>query len=341
EKFKRNRFLPSSYIEKTKEFFDRYGAKTMVIARFVGFLRAAAPFLSGASKTRFREFIFFDFLGASAWTLVFALGGFYLGESFSLVEKYIGRGGVILFLSIVAVLVGRKVITSTVKAAQNLSRRYAGELLLSLSFLSGLGLIVYLSREARQADIIFELEILRFLSSMSNDFLTIVFAIFTAFGSGYFVTFTIIAALFAFILRKRYYEGLLFAVAVAISNLLSAILKIVIRTERPKIPLIVEPLRSFSFPSGHVVASSLIFWVLGWIIFRESKGRLKWLSFLFFAIPLGVGLSRLYFGYHWPVDVLGGYAVSFTVFSFWVYFYEKGLLRRKAASYGKDFHRNQ
>ncbi|MCX7831559.1 MAG: DedA family protein, partial [Actinobacteria bacterium] len=47
EKFKRNRFLPSSYIEKTKEFFDRYGAKTMVIARFVGFLRAAAPFLSG------------------------------------------------------------------------------------------------------------------------------------------------------------------------------------------------------------------------------------------------------------------------------------------------------
>lgn len=319
---KRN-LMPESYVEATERFFGRFGARTMVFARFVGFLRAAAPFLAGASGIRLASFLLYDFIGALAWTLVFSLGGYFLGEGFVIFEKYIGRGGVILFLGALTLIFGRSVIKLTLKTIDSVKRRYLGELFLSLSFLSGLGLVFFLGREAKQKDVSFEMEVLKSLVSFRNDFLTVFFAVFSAFGSGYFVAFLSLVSITVFAIRKRFRDALLFLVAVVSSNALGALLKIIFRTERPDVPLISAPIEGFSFPSGHVVASSLIFWVLAWIALREIKGKLKYLSTFLFAIPILVGLSRLYFGFHWPLDIFGGYAVSFIVFSFWVYFYEK------------------
>lgn len=324
---KRN-LLPPSYVEATERFFQRYGAKTMVFARFVGFLRAAAPFLAGASRIRLASFLFYDFIGALAWTLVFSLGGYFLGEGFIIVEKYIGRGGVILFLGVLTLFFGRSIIKLTLRTIDSVKRRYLSELFLSLSFLAGLGLVFFLGREAREKDISFEMEILKSLIYLRNDFLTVMFAVFSALGSGYFVTFISFVSISVFAIRKRYRDALLFLAAVVSSNALGAILKITFRTERPDVPLISAPTEGFSFPSGHVVASSLIFWVIGWMVFRELKGILRYLSGVLFAIPVLVGLSRLYFGFHWPLDVFGGYAVSFIVFSFWIYFYEKKSLEK-------------
>lgn len=311
------------YFEMARGFFDRYGAKTMLVARFVGFLRAVAPFLAGTSKMSTIKFVFYDFIGALVWSTVFSLGGYYLGESFGVVEKAIGRGGVVLFLALLAVFFGRSVIKSALKTVETIRKRHLKEIILSLSFLSGAGMVYYLGKEARQADVTAELNFLKWFSSLQNDYLTIIFTFLTSLGSGYFVIMVSVISLFSLVLKKRYTESLLFLLAAGASTFLSALLKIIYRTERPDIHGIGVKIDSFSYPSGHVVASSLIFWVLGWIIFRELKGAGKYVSLIFFVIPLGVGISRLYFGYHWPVDVLGGYALSFTIFSFWVYFYEK------------------
>jgi undecaprenyl-diphosphatase len=299
----RLKLILPDHLNQASEFLKRYGSKTIIVARFIGFL----------------------------WATFFLLGGFYLGESFTLIERYLGRAGSVAILVILAFVFGRKLILNAVKTLETARKRYLAEIWLGLSFLSGLGLLVYLGREAREYDILVEMKFLNWLVALRNDWLTLIFTLLTSLGSGYFVFLFVVAAVFVFLLRKRYFDALLFSLAVVISSGLGSLLKLIIKTGRPNIPLISVPLYSFSFPSGHVIASSIVFWVMGWIIFREAQTSGRYLALFFFLLPLGVGFSRLYFGYHWPVDIAGGYAVAFIIFSFWVYFYEQGRRRRGEA----------
>lgn len=329
EHLRRLKFILPDYLDQARVFFGRYGSKSMIIARFIGFLRAAAPFLAGATPVPLKEFLLYDFIGAMSWTVFFSMGGYYLGESFTVIEKYMGRVGAVALLVLAALIFGRKLILNAVRSLETARKRYVAEIWLGLSFLSGLGLLVYLGREAREADILLEMKFLRWLVAVRSDWLTLCFTFLTSLGSGYFIVLFTLAAAFAFLLRRRYFDALLFSLAVAVSSGFGALLKLILRTERPDVPLITVPQETLSFPSGHVVSSSIIFWVTGWIVFRETHGLLKYISILLFLLPLGVGFSRLYFGYHWPVDVAGGYALAFIIFSFWVYFYEQGLKKRR------------
>jgi len=325
EHAKRLKLVLPDYLDQAGFFFKQYGSKTMIIARFIGFLRAAAPFLAGSTSVPLREFLIYDLIGALSWAAFFSLGGYYLGESFSLFEKYIGRMGTVALLVVAALIFGRRLIAHAVKGLETARKRYVAEIWLGLSILTGLGLLVYLGREAREADVFLEMQFLKWLVAVRSDWLTLIFTFLTSLGSGYFIVLFTMAAVFVFLLRRRYFDALLFSLAVALSSVFGSLLKLILRTERPDVPLISVPQETLSFPSGHVVSSSIIFWVTGWIVFREARGLLKYLSILLFLFPLGVGFSRLYFGYHWPVDVAGGYALAFVVFSVWVYFYEQGL----------------
>jgi membrane protein DedA with SNARE-associated domain len=64
-------------------FFERHGAKAILIGRFVGIVRAVAPFLAGASGMRLRAFLPWSLLGTAAWAFTFTLVGYAFHESFS------------------------------------------------------------------------------------------------------------------------------------------------------------------------------------------------------------------------------------------------------------------
>jgi membrane-associated protein len=68
------------YVEKTQRFYDKYGAKTMVLARFVPIVRTFAPFLAGVGKMPIRKFLFYIILGAILWVSVFVLVGYAFGQ---------------------------------------------------------------------------------------------------------------------------------------------------------------------------------------------------------------------------------------------------------------------
>ena len=68
------------HLKKTEEFFIRYGGVTIVIARFVPFIRTFAPFLAGVGKMNYRWFITYNVLGAILWVLGFVLAGYFLGS---------------------------------------------------------------------------------------------------------------------------------------------------------------------------------------------------------------------------------------------------------------------
>ncbi len=79
------------HLETTEEYFTRYGGLTIVIARFVPFIRTFAPFLAGVGKMRYSHFITYNITGAVLWILAFTLAGYFFGsipvvqENFSLI----------------------------------------------------------------------------------------------------------------------------------------------------------------------------------------------------------------------------------------------------------------
>jgi membrane-associated protein len=90
-------------LHRVEGFFDRHGPKAILIGRFVGIVRAVAPFLAGASGLRLRTFLPWSILGTAAWAATFTLIGYAFHRSFSAAAELVTRGA--LALAVVAALV--------------------------------------------------------------------------------------------------------------------------------------------------------------------------------------------------------------------------------------------
>ena len=76
-------------LARVDEFFDRHGGKAILVGRFVGLVRAVAPFLAGASGMRLRSFLPWSLLGTAAWATTFTLVGYAFHDSFSTAAKHL------------------------------------------------------------------------------------------------------------------------------------------------------------------------------------------------------------------------------------------------------------
>ena len=74
------RFLNRKHLERTHQFYERYGGKTIVIARFVPIVRTFAPFVAGIGKMTYGHFLSFNVIGGAAWVLGFTMAGFWFGN---------------------------------------------------------------------------------------------------------------------------------------------------------------------------------------------------------------------------------------------------------------------
>ncbi|MDR2725767.1 MAG: DedA family protein [Candidatus Adiutrix sp.] len=73
------RFLKKKYLDRTQAFYDKYGAQTIVIARFVPIVRTFAPFVAGIGRMHYRRFIFFNVAGAILWNFLLLGAGYLFG----------------------------------------------------------------------------------------------------------------------------------------------------------------------------------------------------------------------------------------------------------------------
>jgi membrane-associated protein len=74
------RFLDRAALQKTHNFYDKHGGKTIVLARFIPVVRTFAPFVAGASTMSFTRFQLFNVLGALIWVLLLVLLGYFFGN---------------------------------------------------------------------------------------------------------------------------------------------------------------------------------------------------------------------------------------------------------------------
>ncbi len=77
---KDSRIFRKEYIDRTHRFFEKYGGKTIVIARFVPIVRTFAPFLAGVGEMSYPRFAMYNVTGALLWVMVCVLGGYFFGN---------------------------------------------------------------------------------------------------------------------------------------------------------------------------------------------------------------------------------------------------------------------
>ncbi|MGO8690684.1 MAG: DedA family protein [Thermoguttaceae bacterium] len=74
------RFLKREHLDRTHRFFEKYGGKTIILARFVPIVRTFAPFVAGVGAMNYGRFLLYDVPGGMAWVSIFVVGGYLLGS---------------------------------------------------------------------------------------------------------------------------------------------------------------------------------------------------------------------------------------------------------------------
>ncbi|HBU69422.1 MAG TPA: DedA family protein [Elusimicrobia bacterium] len=72
--------IKKDYIDKTHKFYEKYGSKTIVFARFVPIVRTFAPFVAGVGTMGYLKFATYNVVGGIVWVALFVLGGYYFGN---------------------------------------------------------------------------------------------------------------------------------------------------------------------------------------------------------------------------------------------------------------------
>lgn len=122
-------FLTKRRLVKMTRFFESHGDKTILVARFITGLRVFAAILAGASDMPWPRFVIYNATGALLWATVIATVGYFFGSSWPLLEKWVGRSGmVLLVVALVALVISWKVKKAAQERRRELKPRRPGAL---------------------------------------------------------------------------------------------------------------------------------------------------------------------------------------------------------------------
>jgi membrane-associated protein len=79
-RFEDSWFFKQAYVEKTHAYFERYGGRTIVIARFLPIVRTYAPFVAGIGRMDYGQFLLFNIAGAVLWVVLLTYAGYFFGN---------------------------------------------------------------------------------------------------------------------------------------------------------------------------------------------------------------------------------------------------------------------
>lgn len=287
------------WIGSAELYFQRYGIASLLVGRFIGPLRPMLPMVAGMFDMPFPRFAAVSVVAAAGWSVAYLLPGWATGAAIRLPlpAGFWPEAGV--------VAAGLALLLGLSSHSSMTGKDYALRLIAALSLLMLIGLVLgfpYLTH--------FDQGVMTLVHEHRSE-VTDSFAV-TLTQLGDFRTQAFIApALILLLLATRQWRHAVFACAATLGAALgNTFVKWAVARARPEVLL--DPLTSYSMPSGHSSGSFAIFMVLAVLAGRGQpvRWRLTWL--LLGCIPaLSIALSRVYLGVHWPTDILAGAMLAF------------------------------
>lgn len=112
-----SRIFKKKYLLQAEAFFEKHGAKAIVLARFVPIVRTFTPIIAGISKMHYRTFLTFNLIGGALWTAIFTYAGFFIGKKLQEMGINIEIIAIIIVLISVAPIVGHMLSSKTKRRA--------------------------------------------------------------------------------------------------------------------------------------------------------------------------------------------------------------------------------
>ena len=336
---------------RVEDYFSRHGGKTILIGRFIGLVRALAPFIAGSSEMRYSNFLPFSVLGTGLWSAGYVLLGYFASRSLDAAAHAAGQGTLFFGIAI-AVIVGVVWGVRFLRKGENRRRLVAGmerrpwlrpvlvlgrrlqpqaRFVIGRITPGGLGLefttVLAVLAVAVYVLVLYTMTISgdpgptpgdQTALDLANDlhvaWLTDVAKVVTELGSSVVILPVMAIATLLFVWHRRWAEAAVLVIAVAIIYVGVGELKGL--TSRPRPP---DPLTSVSgsgFPSGHAAHSMLYPWLAVTLAIRLRPGMVGGTALLVtgFALAALVGLSRVYLRVHYLSDVTSGWALGAAAF---------------------------
>lgn len=99
------KLVKEEHLAKTHQFYDKHGSKTIIIARFVPFIRTFAPFVAGIGSMNYRTFLTYNVVGAILWVVGISLLGYFLGNIPLVKDNFEKVVFIIIFISILPIII--------------------------------------------------------------------------------------------------------------------------------------------------------------------------------------------------------------------------------------------
>lgn len=347
----RLRITPERFAQ-VEDYFERHGGKTILIGRFIGIVRALAPFVAGSSGMRYSAMAPYSVLGTGIWATFFTLLGYFasrnIDEALEIAERgffYFAVLVVVVIATIVAVRYlrveanRRRAVAEMerrrwLRGLPQLGRRLApqGRFLWGRLTPGNLGieLTAPLASLAVASFVFFSYAIVidddpgptpgdrtaaDIAADLRADWLTPVEEAVTALGST--PAMLIVAAIAAIALGARRHWTELGILLGGTTLVLAAFPEFKELIDRPRPPDPIGDYEGRAYPSGHAAQSVIYTWLAVVVAARLRTGWSGGTALLVAGILLtaAIGLSRVYLGVHYLSDVSGGWALGVCAFS--------------------------
>ncbi len=100
------KLVKPEHLEKTHQFYEKHGSKTIIIARFVPFVRTFAPFVAGVGSMNYRTFLTYNVVGGILWVVGLSLAGYFLGGIDIVKHNFEKVVFLIILISVLPVIIG-------------------------------------------------------------------------------------------------------------------------------------------------------------------------------------------------------------------------------------------
>ncbi len=289
------------WLTRAELYFDRYGIASLLVGRFIGPLRPMLPLTAGMLDMPFGRFFLVSLIAAAGWAMAYLLPGWAAGAAvrLPLSDGFWGEAG--LVIGALLLLIGGVVHCSMqqMRWVTPLAAGLSAAILIGLFF--GWPYLVEFDEglmEVVQGE----------RSPIFDRFMVVV----TRVGDYHTQLWAAVLLSLLLIALKQARAATFSILTLLGTALANGALKATFERIRPEILL--EPLHSFSFPSGHSSAAFAFFLTLGVLAGRGQPPRLRLAWVLLAGLPAtAIALSRVYLGVHWPTDVIAGAVLAATI----------------------------